>query len=98
MARLAAMDLAQLRPKAMLRFNQYDQVIHAALAGQGVALGRRALVQPMLDDGRLEALPWGEAGDGGGYSYWLIATAERPRRAVAAVVQWILAEAGATAA
>lgn len=96
-ARLAALELAQLRPKAMLRFNQYDQVIHAALAGQGIALGRRALVQPMLDDGRLDALAWGEAGDDGGYSYWLIAAAERPRRAVAAVVEWILAEAAATA-
>ncbi|MCP2937175.1 LysR substrate-binding domain-containing protein, partial [Salmonella enterica subsp. enterica serovar Typhimurium] len=27
------------KPRAMTQFNQYDQVIHAALAGQGVALG-----------------------------------------------------------
>jgi DNA-binding transcriptional LysR family regulator len=97
-ARLAAMGLPQLKPKAMLHFNQYDQVIHAALAGQGIALGRRALVQPMIDDGRLDALPWGEGGDDGPYSYWLITAAEQPRKAVAAVVRWILDEAGCATA
>lgn len=94
--RLRAMGLPALRPKAMVRFNQYDQVIHAALAGQGVALGRRALVQPMLDDGRLQALDWGEATDAGGQAYWLIAAAGRPRPAVAAVVAWILEQAQAS--
>ncbi len=92
-ARLAALGLAGLRPQAMLRFNQYDQVIHAALAGQGVALGRLALVRPMLEDGRLCTLDWGPPTDDSGHAYWLIGASERPRPEVQAVVKWILSEA-----
>jgi LysR family glycine cleavage system transcriptional activator len=33
-----------------LRFNQYDQFVQAALAGQGVALGRLALVSNLLTE------------------------------------------------
>ena len=40
----------------MLRFNQYDQIVHAALAGHGIALGRLALIAPMLADRRLAAV------------------------------------------
>ncbi len=36
-----------------LLFNQYDQVVQAALAGQGVALGRLALVGNLLAEGKL---------------------------------------------
>jgi len=36
------------RPRGVLRYNQYDQIIHAALAGQGLALGRLPLLQPLL--------------------------------------------------
>ena len=45
---------AQARPGS-LRFSIYDQVIQAALGGQGVALGRLPMVSELLDIGRLVA-------------------------------------------
>ncbi|MBC7858653.1 MAG: hypothetical protein H7Z39_07700 [Burkholderiaceae bacterium] len=51
-----------VKPKGIVRFNLYDQMIHAAVAGQGIALGRGQFIQPMLDDGRLRALPTPHAG------------------------------------
>jgi LysR family glycine cleavage system transcriptional activator len=53
---LGAMGLDHVQPLGMLSFNQYDQVIQAALAGQGIALGRIALIAPLLADERLVAL------------------------------------------
>jgi len=44
-----------LRPSGSLTFNYFDQTIRAALAGQGVALGRTVLVQDLLQDGSLVA-------------------------------------------
>ena len=54
---LASLGLsaAQAKPRARLAFSQYDQVIYAALAGHGVALGRAPLVAAMLADGRWPA-------------------------------------------
>ena len=43
---LATMGRNAAKPKGILRFNQYDQVIHAAMAGQGIALGRLELLTP----------------------------------------------------
>jgi DNA-binding transcriptional LysR family regulator len=77
--------------KGILRFNQYDQVIHAAVAGQGVALGRLELLAPMLQDGRLIVV------DGAApthYAYWLVQADATPRRDVAKVIDWIREEAG----
>ncbi|TDV26629.1 LysR family transcriptional regulator [Paraburkholderia caballeronis] len=95
---LRAYGLDAARPRGVLRFNQYDQVIQAALAGRGIALGRVALVQPMLADGRLIAI--GEAGAGRptGYAYWLHQADAEPRDDVRAVVGWILDEARADSA
>jgi LysR family transcriptional regulator, glycine cleavage system transcriptional activator len=90
---LAALGLDAVKPKGVMRFNQYDQLIHAALAGQGIALGRRALVEPMLRDQRLVELDWGERLQLPAYGYWLLLADERPRAEVAAVAQWIREEA-----
>lgn len=70
---LEASGLGSLRPRGHLRFNQYDQVIFAAVAGQGVALGRLPLIAPMLHDGRLVALPGLSSPGESDYAYWLIA-------------------------
>jgi len=43
-------------PASTLSFDQYDQVINAAVHGQGVALGRMTLAQELLGDMRLVAL------------------------------------------
>jgi LysR family glycine cleavage system transcriptional activator len=69
---LDASGLGGSHPRGKLRFNQYDQVIFAALAGQGVALGRLPLIAPMLCDGRLVALRAMTAPQHADYAYWLI--------------------------
>jgi LysR family transcriptional regulator, glycine cleavage system transcriptional activator len=96
--RLAAMELAHAQPKGMLRFNQYDQVIAAALAGQGIALGRIALIERLLADNRLVALADGAAGRTSTYGYWLYQAETQPRQDVLDVVEWIKSEACAVEA
>ena len=86
------------KPRAVLHFNQYDQVIQAALAGQGVALGRLELIRPLLDEGRLVlASPSPGPGSGSGsestHAFWLIGAEAAPRAAVRRVKDWIAAEA-----
>jgi DNA-binding transcriptional LysR family regulator len=79
------------KPKGMLRFNQYDQVVQAALAGQGVALGRLELVRPLLEQGQLalaSALP-PVASD---FAYWLIGR-DGASADAATVAAWIRDEA-----
>lgn len=95
---LAAMGLAHAQPVRMLRFNQYDQVIAAALAGQGIALGRIALIESLLADGRLVALAEGAAVRTSTYGYWLYQTETQPRQDVLDVVEWIRSEASAVEA
>jgi len=94
---MEALGLGTLQPRGILRFNQYDQVIQVAIAGRGIALGRRALVEPMLADGRLVALDGLGAGAGqaSGYAYWLHQADISPRDDVNAVVAWIVGEAHA---
>jgi len=82
-------------PRASLHFNQYDLVIQAALAGQGIALGRRELIRPLLREGRLVPLAMPGAPDTGGYGYWLAPAAGAVRAEVAEVAAWILGEAAA---
>ena len=82
----------------MLRFNQYDQVIHAALGGQGVALGRLELVQPLLDERRLVRLAPPRHRPDTAHAYWLVRGSEQPREDVRRVADWIEAEARASLA
>lgn len=87
----SGLDSAPLR--GVLRFNQYDQVIQAAIAGRGIALGRLALVQPLLADGRLAAIGNARAVGPTGYAYWLHQADETPRDDVRAVIDWIVDQA-----
>ena len=93
---LAARGWADSKPRGVLHFNQYDQVIQAALAGQGVALGRLALVQPLLDEQRLVALTPIDSQPRLAHAYWLIRADREPRAAVRQVAQWIEAEAASS--
>jgi DNA-binding transcriptional LysR family regulator len=52
---LAANGAPELKPAGALRFSHYDQLVQAAVGGQGVALGRLPLVQGLLDGGNLVA-------------------------------------------
>ena len=78
--------------QARLIFNQYDQVVQAALAGQGVALGRLALVRRLLDEGQL-VLASERAPVESNYGYWLVGHRAANSDAVRAVREWIVAEA-----
>ncbi len=91
---LAARRWSPASARGFLRFNQYDQVIHAAVAGQGIALGRIELLQPMLDDGRLVVLRSRAAGEPVDVAYWLVQADSQPRSDVARVADWIIEEAG----
>ena len=91
--RLHSMGLSAVKPKGMLRYNQYDQAIRAALEGQGIALGRVALVEPLLSGGRLVAVGGAGAEHTHGYAYWLVQADAAPRDDVKVVIDWIKTEA-----
>jgi len=50
---LHAHGLRDLQPAGTLQFNQYDQLVQAAVNGQGVALGRLPLLAGMLRERKL---------------------------------------------
>ncbi len=79
------------------QFNDPTLAIQAAIEGQGVALGRSALVQHDLARGRL-VRPF-DLSVPGKFSYYVVSTraaAERPK--VSAFRDWLLAEARGSAA
>jgi LysR family transcriptional regulator, glycine cleavage system transcriptional activator len=57
---IRVMGLAELRMKNTLRFTQYADAIAAAVAGQGVAIGRLPLLAQLLHDRQLVA-PFGSS-------------------------------------
>ena len=93
---LGAAGWSGARPQSLLRFNQYDQVIHAALAGQGVALGRLELIQPLLDEGRLVLVAPPRQKRDTMHAFWLVKADEHPRDDVRRVVDWIESEVQAS--
>ncbi len=52
---LSALGLGDLNPVGALQFSQYEQMIQAAINGQGVALGRQPLVNDLMRSGALVA-------------------------------------------
>lgn len=89
---LSAMGWENARPRGVLRFNQYDQAIQAALAGQGIALGRLELLGTMLAQGRLIVLSSPQVA-GREYAHWLIQADAEPREDVIDVIAWIRSRA-----
>lgn len=94
---LTAQGIGDLKPASTLHFSQYDQMIHAAIAGQGVALGRLPLVQELLRTRALVA-PF-ERTVVGTRGYFILTSAHAGEKAQAkAFIAWLLAEASADAA
>lgn len=89
---LVSMSLDDVRPRAVLRFSHYDQLIQAAVAGQGIAIGREQLLRGLLQSGQLRVV--GDARrnmhDRG---YWLATASPHPREAVTRVADWLLQQA-----
>ncbi|WP_374566740.1 transcriptional regulator GcvA [Ideonella sp.] len=84
--------LADLQPAAQLSFTSYAEAITAAVAGQGVAMGRRPLVDALLANGQLVTPFEGQLASPRAYQL-IIDPAARSRPAVRALEQWLLAEA-----
>ncbi|WP_353297099.1 transcriptional regulator GcvA [Sulfitobacter pacificus] len=91
-----AMGMEALIPNGP-RFSQGDHALDAALAGIGVAMGRRALVIKDLAEGRLVA-PYGTALGTGARFRFLCQKGAETRPQIAAFLNWILREIDKTAA
>jgi DNA-binding transcriptional LysR family regulator len=77
-----------------LRFSRYEQLIQAAIDGQGIALGRIPMLAEHLRDGRLVA-PFPKRYDSARGYYAIRAPAAAARADVDAFVDWLAAEARA---
>lgn len=89
---LAANGQPGLKTAGALRFKLYDQVIQAAVAGQGVALGRVPLIAEHLRDGRLVA-PFSKRYEIARGYYAVVAPHAADRADAMAFVAWLTDEA-----
>jgi len=89
---LEAIGVPNLKPAGSLVFNYFDGVVRAALAGQGVALGRVPLVRDLLRDGSLVApFATGSTSERGYFAVTAEFARERPE--VTQFVEWLAQEA-----
>jgi len=86
---LQAVGLADLRPAARLSFSNYDEAITAALTGQGVALGRRPLIDSFLKSRKLVA-PFKERMASPRAYFLIVEPGARAKPAVQAFESWLL--------
>jgi len=91
---LSANGAPDLRPAGSLRFRIYDQVVQAAVGGQGIALGRIPILAEHLRDGRLVA-PFARRYDSARGYYVIVAPQSAERPDVVAFVDFLVTEAGA---
>jgi len=94
---LDAVGVGRIKPAGSLAFNYTEQLIRAALAGQGVALGRLPLVRDLLRDGSLVA-PFAERAPVDRAYFLLEADFARGRPEVTRFVQWVIEAARADVA
>lgn len=94
---LAAHGLPDIKPAATVHFGSYDQMIQAALGGQGIAMGIAPLVQDLVRAGQLVIV--GDKSKAIDHAYYIAGsslTGGRPH--VRAFIDWVVAEAQAMAA
>jgi LysR family glycine cleavage system transcriptional activator len=89
---LQAVGLPDLQPAATSSFSGYGDVIAAALAGQGIALGRRPLVDALLKSRKLVA-PFKDATASMRAYFVVIEPSARQRAAVQALAAWLMEQA-----
>ena len=85
--------VADLRPAGTLSFSGYEQIIPAALAGHGVALGRSPLVKDLVASGELMA-PFKSSADPARAYYAVVSKTAEGRPEVDEFVAWLRQEAG----
>ena len=94
---LEAAGLPDLRAAGNLRFTGYDQIIPAAIAGHGVALGRTPLVDAAIAAGQLVA-PFRQITPSD-RAYWIVVSRRAVDRAeVADFAVWLKQVAAAESA
>ena len=86
--------LSDLRPAGSLLFSGYEQIIPAAIAGNGVALGRSPLVREALASGELVA-PFKRSADPARAYFAIVSKTAASRSEVAEFLAWLRAEAAA---
>jgi len=84
--------LTELKPAGRLSFTGYEQIIGAAIAGHGVALGRSPLVKGALTAGELVA-PFRRSADPARAYYAIVSKNAVGRPEVADFVNWLREEA-----
>jgi DNA-binding transcriptional LysR family regulator len=89
---LRVMDLAELRVKNTVRFTSYSDAISAAVAGQGVVIGRLPLLAELMKDKRLVAPFGGGAASQRGY-YIVIGESGANNPDAHAFARWLRMEA-----
>jgi LysR family transcriptional regulator, glycine cleavage system transcriptional activator len=89
---LVGIDTEHIKPKTVIRFTHYEQVIRACAAGLGFAIGRRPLVDQYIERGDLvtpfKKLVGGEAQLPQRY-HLIISAAALSKPSTAAFVKWI---------
>jgi DNA-binding transcriptional LysR family regulator len=85
--------IADLKPAGTLSFSGYEQIIPAAIAGHGVALGRSPLVTALIRSGELVA-PFKSSADPARAYFAIVSRNAAGRPEVAAFLEWLKAEAG----
>lgn len=97
---LEAMQIEPAKHLRSLSFSHYDQVVQAATAGQGIALGRFPLVGDLVEDGRLVVpLRARFSTLAENRAYWLVLSPAAAERApVQTFVEWLRSEAGVAGA
>src|SRR5919106_1884070 len=84
--------IADVKPSGTLSFSGYEQIIPAAVAGHGVALGRSPLVKDLIAAGELVA-PFKSQADPARAYFAIVSKNAAGRPEVAAFVEWLKIEA-----
>jgi LysR family transcriptional regulator, glycine cleavage system transcriptional activator len=88
---LSALGLGDLNPVRALQFSQYEQMIQAAINGQGVALGRQPLVNDLIRSGAL-VVPFKNTVVGSRAYFLVESPAASGKPHVHQFVEWLLDE------
>ena len=89
---LLALKVPGLEPAGKLQFSHYDQLVRAAVDGEGVGLGRAPLVERFMKSGELVA-PFQDRVTVTRKYFVIVAPAAREQRRVKQFVDWLFAEA-----
>jgi LysR family transcriptional regulator, glycine cleavage system transcriptional activator len=91
---LRTMKLEGFKPASVLHFSMYDQMIQAAVNGQGVALGKLPLLNALIAQRKLVA-PFNKSVVSPRSYYLFQSDASRRKPEVREFLAWLLAEAAA---